>query len=95
MDEFRSLLLSLGNDIEQEQFESMKYYCKPQIGAATLERLRLPIHLFDELEKRTLLGPTKKDFLADLLAKVGRMDLKNKLLGIVGKSDQVIVICGI
>lgn len=95
MDDFRSLLLSLGNDIEQKQFEYMKFYCKSQIGAAILERMTLPIHLFDELEKRTLLGPTKKDFLAYLLDKVGRTDLKNKLLGIVGKPNQVIVIWGI
>ena len=84
MDNFRSLLLSLSDDIGVGELESMKFACKPHIGTGILERLNRPVHLFAELEKRNLLGPENKDFLVDLLVKIGRRDLKNKLLGVQG-----------
>ena len=84
MDNFRSLLLSLNDEIEEREFESMKFACKLHIGAGILERFNVPVHLFAELENRNLLGPENKDFLVDLLVKIGRQDLKNKLLGIQG-----------
>ena len=84
MDNFRSLLLSLSYEIGEGELESMKFACKSHIGAGILERLNCPVHLFSELEQRNLLGPENKGFLVDLLVKIGRRDLTNKLLGIQG-----------
>ena len=86
MDEFRSILLSLHGEILNEDLATIKFMYRGHIGDATLEKIKSSLELFKELEKRNKLGPENRSFLAGILGKIGREDLKNKLLGLPGKS---------
>lgn len=80
-DTFRALLLDIAQELTTSNFQEMKFACDDEIPDGILERLVRPIELFTELEHRDLLTETNKDFLAQLLLRVGRQELARKLLG--------------
>ena len=87
MSSFNSFLLDISNEIESSELSTMKILCSDHgIGAQRLEQISNAMDLFQELKKRALLGPENKDLLVTLLEKAGRIDLKNKVLGVQGST---------
>ena len=87
MSSFNSFLLDIGEEIESSELNTMKILCSDYgIGAQRLEQISNAMDLFKELKKRDLLGPENKDLLVTLLEKAGRIDLKNKVLGVQGST---------
>lgn len=85
MDPFRVRLLSVSNGITDRELGQLKFVCKQHIPVGVLEKLVRPLDLFDELENRNLLSHDSTEFLAELLAGIDRLELKDELLGVRGK----------
>ena len=85
MSEFTALLLKISKEIVSSDLKIMKICCRDyDIGAQRLENITEAYELFKELERRNLLGAENKDVLVQLLEEAGRMDLRDKVLGIAG-----------
>ena len=83
MSEFTLFLLKISKEIENKDLNTMKICCSHyDIGAQRLEKIAEAYELFKELERRDLLGPENTDVLVNLLEQAGRIDLKNRVLGI-------------
>ncbi|KAK3745549.1 hypothetical protein QZH41_012466, partial [Actinostola sp. cb2023] len=83
MNNFRSLLLEIGQHLTQADLSNLKFACS-FIPAGRAEFLTQPHELFLEMERQNKLSENNTQLLADLFVKIGRSDLKNKLLGIQG-----------
>ena len=81
MDPYRLKLLSLSNEVKDQELVELKFICKQHIPVGVLERIKRPLELFDELENRNLLTPENKEFLAAMLAGINRLELRDDLLG--------------
>lgn len=81
MDPYRLKLLSLSNELTNQELVELKFICKQHIPVGVLERIKRPLELFDELENRNLLASDNKEFLAALLAGINRLELRDDLLG--------------
>jgi len=81
---FLSLLLSIGRDLTDEDFENLKFLCQGTIPASHLENLTRPRELFLELIRCCDLSEQNKDPLSTLLFHINRHDLNNRLLGVEG-----------
>ncbi|KAL9986677.1 hypothetical protein ACROYT_G000851 [Oculina patagonica] len=81
---FLSLLLSIGRDLTDEDFENLKFLCEGTVPASHLEDVKRPRELFLELIHCCDLSDENKDPLSSLLFHIGRHDLKNRLLGVEG-----------
>ena len=82
---FLSLLLSIGRDLTEEDFENLKFLCQGTVPASRLEDICRPRALFLELIHCCDLSEQNKSPLASLLFHIARHDLRNRLLGIEGK----------
>lgn len=85
IDPFKSLLLSIANDVSKDDFTNMKFLCSGCIAEGRLEAIEKPQQLFTELIHECHLSSDKKNYLASLLFHIGRHDLKNRLLGQEGE----------
>ena len=83
---FLSLLLSIGHDLTEEDFENLKFLCQGTVPASRLENISRPRELFLEIIHCCGLSEQNKSPLASLLFHIARHDLRNRLLGIEGKS---------
>lgn len=81
---FLSLLLSIGRDLADEDFENLKFLCEGTIPAGRLENVTRPRELFLELIHCCDLSEENKDPLSSLLFHISRHDLRNRLLGVEG-----------
>lgn len=81
MDPYRLKLLSLSNELTNQELVELKFICKQHIPVGVLERIKRPLELFDELENRNLLASDNKELLAALLAGINRSELRDDLLG--------------
>ena len=85
MSEFTALLLKISKEIVSSDLKIMKICCENyDIGAQRLESITEAYELFKELERRDLLGAENTGVLVKLLEEAGRIDLRNKVLGIEG-----------
>ena len=85
MSEFTALLLKISKEIVSSDLKIMKICCENyDIGAQRLESIAEAYELFKELERRDLLGAENTGVLVKLLEEAGRIDLRNKVLGIEG-----------
>ncbi|XP_031551272.1 uncharacterized protein LOC116288602 [Actinia tenebrosa] len=82
MNEFRVLLLDIAQHLRKDDLEHLKFACSTFIPAGRAEFISRPHELFLELEKMGKLSESDREFLAVILVKIGRNDLRNKLLGI-------------
>ena len=87
MNSFRGLLLEISNSLTTHEIQDLKFACADYIPAGKAEKFKRAHELFSELERMNLLGENNKDFLASVFARIGRSDLRNKLLGIKGKAS--------
>jgi len=83
---FLSLLLSIGRELTDEDFENLKFLCEGTVPASHLESVTRPRELFLELIHCCDLSDENKDPLSSLLFHIGRHDLRNRLLGVESKS---------
>lgn len=83
---FLSVLLSIGRDLTEDDFENLKFLCQGTIPASRLENVTRPRELFLELIHCCDLSEENKDPLSSLLFHIARHDLRNRLLGVEGKS---------
>lgn len=81
---FLSVLLSIGRELTDEDFENLKFLCEGTIPASHLETVKRPRELFLELIHCCDLSNDNKDPLSSLLFHIGRQDLRNLLLGVQG-----------
>jgi hypothetical protein len=85
MNEFRALLLDIAQHLRQDELNRLKFACSGFIPAGRAEFITRPHELFLELERMGKLSENNRDFLAVTLIKIGRNDLRNKLLRIPGE----------
>ena len=86
MSDFRLLLLEISNEITNADLAKLKFLCEDVIPSRTGEGISQPFELFRALEQRNLLSEQNREFLASKLSDINRVALRNKLLGIQGKS---------
>lgn len=86
MSDFRLLLLEISNEITHADLAKLKFLCEDVIPSRTAEGISQPFELFRALEQRNLLSEQNREFLASKLSDINRVALRNKLLGIQGKS---------
>lgn len=81
MDPYRLKLLSISNGITENELVGLKFICKDHIPVGILEKVTRPLELFNELENRNVLGPSKTEYLGTLLAGISRLELRDELFG--------------
>ena len=77
--EYTRFILKLVNEITSSIFEKLKYALRDEIPSATMEKLKTPLNLFKELEKRELVGPENLEKLRELLEMCQERDLVSML----------------
>ena len=65
--EFRALLVKISDNIEPDDLKKMNLLCKGIIGDRDRSKIKSPIDLFDELEKKQKLKASDVTFLIYLL----------------------------
>ena len=86
---FLSLLLSIGRDLTDDDFENLKFLCQGTIPEGRLENVSRSRELFLELIHCCDLSEENKDPLSSLLFHIARHDLRNRLLGVEGRNFQL------
>jgi len=81
---FLSVLLSIGRDLSDDDFENLKFLCQGTVPAGRLENITRSRELFLELIHCCDLSEENKDPLSSLLFHIGRHDLRNRLMGVEG-----------
>lgn len=75
---FKTLLMSISNQLTTEDLEKMKFGL--ELPQGTLEDVQKPFELFRRMMNAKLLSAENRGQLASLLQFAGRADLSNKLL---------------
>lgn len=83
---FNAVLLSISDQLSSDQLNDLKFLCNRFIGKKILEKVSSGRDLFQLLTERQRLGADNTQFLSDLLEKVHRQDLSDKLNGFVNQS---------
>ena len=79
--EFNSFLLSLSKELEDSDFEQLKFLLKAFVPLGKSEVLTAPYKYFEELERMRKLSPTDFSILRKGFKEIGRQDLVEKLDG--------------
>lgn len=79
--EFNSFLLKLGNELESNEFEAIKFVLKGFVTSAKCEEMVQAFKYFEEMERLCLLSPTNFLVLKSALDAIGRPDLVKKIEG--------------
>ncbi|NWQ73946.1 FADD protein, partial [Columbina picui] len=79
MDPFFTLLHSFSLSLQEQELESLKFLCRPQIGKRKLELVQSGLGLFNLLMEQQLIGRDRLDFLEGLLRSIKREDLVSQL----------------
>ena len=90
MTDHRKLLMNISDHLTSEDFAKLKYICKEDIPAGIAENITRPFDFFAKLERKGFLSEGNYDYLAPRLRDIGRIDLKEKLLEIIGKDIYVL-----
>ncbi|XP_054465024.1 protein FADD [Anoplopoma fimbria] len=77
--QFNSVLLDISNQLSVKQLEDMKFLCNEFIGKRAMEKISSGTQLFLALREMGKLGADKTEYLSQLLNKINRCDLANKL----------------
>lgn len=77
--QFNAVLLEISNQLSTEQLENMKFLCRHVIGKKDTEKIRAGVTLFQFLTERGRLGEDNTEYLSELLKKIQRLDLSEKL----------------
>ncbi|XP_065641730.1 NACHT, LRR and PYD domains-containing protein 7-like isoform X2 [Hydra vulgaris] len=72
---YKEVLLKVGDNLLEKNFEDIKYYYSQQIGDGILEKIKRPTDFFKALEHRMLLGVDNYDGFVKALSIIGRNDL--------------------
>ncbi|XP_065646327.1 NACHT, LRR and PYD domains-containing protein 7-like [Hydra vulgaris] len=72
---YKEILLKIGDNLLEKNFEDIKYYYSQQIGDGILEKIKRPTDFFKALEHRMLLGVDNYDAFVKVLSIIGRNDL--------------------
>ncbi|KAA0723738.1 FAS-associated death domain protein FAS-associating death domain-containing protein [Triplophysa tibetana] len=70
--EFRAMLLTISNALEQDSLESLKFLCKVDVGKKKLEKIKSGIDLFECLIERGQIKHDDTVRLRSLLENVGK-----------------------
>lgn len=84
--EFKSVLLEISDSLHGDQLDKLKYLCQEEIGKRRMEKIDSGTMLFVALTERGKLGADNTEFLAQLLTKICRDDLLQKLNAFVNQS---------
>lgn len=79
--EFNSFLLHLGNELESNEFEALKFVLKGYVTSSKCEEMVQVFKYFEEMERLCLLSPTNFLVLKIALGSIGRPDLVKKIEG--------------
>lgn len=79
--EFNSFLLHLGNELESNEFEALKFVLKGYVTSSKCEEMVQVFKYFEEMERLCLLSPTNFLVLKIALGLIGRPDLVKKIEG--------------
>lgn len=79
--EFNSFLLQLGNELESNEFEALKFVLKGYVTSAKCEEMVQVFKYFEEMERLCLLSPTNLLVLKIAFGSIGRLDLVKKIEG--------------
>ncbi|TNN52348.1 FAS-associated death domain protein [Liparis tanakae] len=77
--QFHSVLLDISNQLAQTQLEDMKFLCRDFVGKRELEKITSGTQLFQVLTERGRLAAGNTQFLSQLLTRIHRSDLSDKL----------------
>ncbi|KAI7814102.1 protein FADD [Triplophysa rosa] len=72
--EFRAMLLTISNGLEQDTLDSLKFLCK-DVGKKKLEKIKNGIELFECLIERGQIKPDDTEFLRSILDRVAKTAL--------------------
>lgn len=75
---FKTLLMSISNQLTTEDLEKMKFGL--ELPQGTLEDVQKPFELFRRMMNAKLLSAENRGHLASLLQFAGRLDLYNELM---------------
>ncbi|XP_069589699.1 caspase-8-like [Ranitomeya imitator] len=73
--DFHSTLVSIDNELSQEDLESLKFLCSDVLPNKKLLTIKSSLELFTELQKKGLFEDDRYDFLAELLYIIGQHSL--------------------
>ncbi|KAM9366642.1 FAS-associated death domain protein [Symphorus nematophorus] len=76
---FNSVLLEISNHLTADELDQMKFLCRDQIGKRELEKIETGRRLFEVLSQRGKLAADNTEFVSDLLEKIHRPDLADRL----------------
>jgi len=79
--EFHSFLLHLGNELESNEFEALKFVLKGYVTSSKCEEMVQVFKYFEEMERLCLLSPKNFVVLKIALGSIGRLDLVEKIEG--------------
>nr|XP_020469385.1 FAS-associated death domain protein [Monopterus albus] len=74
-----AVLLEISKQLADEQLDNLKFLCGNMIGKRELEKVKNGTKLFQLLMERNKLGADTTEYLSELLEKIGRDDLSDKL----------------
>ena len=77
--DFRRVLKSIDENLVSRDVEGLKFLCRDIIPASHQEKIRRGLDLLVELESRGRISFSDTEFLAELLLRIGRLDLVRKL----------------
>ncbi|KAM4026138.1 caspase-8-like [Anomaloglossus baeobatrachus] len=73
--DFNRMLVSIDNELSQEDLDSLKFLCSDLLPPKKLLSIKSSLELFTELQKISLLEEDKYDLLAELLYIIGQHSL--------------------
>ncbi|KAG8001034.1 FAS-associated death domain protein [Nibea albiflora] len=76
---FNAVLLDISNQLSAEDLNNLKFLCKEMIGKRQQEHIDTGRKLFQVLTERGKLGADNRQYLYDLLLRIQRQDLCDKL----------------
>ncbi|XP_040890075.1 protein FADD [Toxotes jaculatrix] len=77
--QFNAVLLEISNQLSAQQLEDLKFMCRDVIGKRDQEKINSGLKLFQYLTERGKLGEANTEYLSDLLQKVHRQDLADRI----------------
>ncbi|XP_077985108.1 FAS-associated death domain protein-like [Glandiceps talaboti] len=79
IDPFCDILYQVSKEITDDKFKEMKFLLQMNIPNADSEKILQPYELFTKMKELGIIRPTDTKVLVDLLNKIGRKDLGEKI----------------
>lgn len=87
-DEFNAVLLQISNELKDDNLNNLKFLCSDCIGKKHLEKVKMGVDLFQLLKEANKIEPGDTRFLCEMLDKINRRDLGDKVRSLQNTSDQ-------